>query len=197
MIASVIATVITEGIIFLGIYFYETEILAGEYLRIWGSTVEGHVNLDVLGASSSTGLNLFVFIAFTILLLVLYFILFSHNFVIYVREIINGVEKMKSGDFSEEIPVQGEHMKDFEKILKKYGVDFAIMKEKLDPSRFLVFFKARDEAVLTNVLKECTDRQLSKAGIKRPSVLAALKKAKELIKAIPAKTRQKEKDLSR
>ena len=96
-----------------------------------------------------------------------------------------------------EIPVQGEHMKDFEKILKKYGVDFAIMKEKLDPSRFLVFFKARDEAVLTNVLKECTDRQLSKAGIKRPSVLAALKKAKELIKAIPAKTRQKEKDLSR
>ena len=108
MIASVIATVITEGIIFLGIYFYETEILAGEYLRIWGSTVEGHVNLDFLGASSSTGLNLFVFIAFTILLLVLYFILFSHNFVIYVREIISGVEKMKSGDFSEEIPVQGE-----------------------------------------------------------------------------------------
>ena len=67
MIASVIATVITEGIIFLGIYFYETEILAGEYLRIWGSTVEGHVNLDVLGASSSTGLNLFVFIAIMLL----------------------------------------------------------------------------------------------------------------------------------
>ena len=108
MVASVIATVITEGIIFLGIYFYETEILAGEYLRIWGSTVDGHINLDVLGASGSTGLNLFVFIAFTIILLILYFILFSHNFVMYVREIINGVEKMKSGDFSEEIPVQGE-----------------------------------------------------------------------------------------
>ena len=95
-----------------------------------------------------------------------------------------------------EVPVQGEHMKDFEKILKKYGVDFAIMRQKLDPSRFLVFFKARDEAVLTNVLKECTDRQLSKAEIKRPSMLAALKKAKDLIKAVPAKTRQKEKDLS-
>ena len=96
-----------------------------------------------------------------------------------------------------EVPVQGEHMKDFEKILKKYGVDFAIMRQKLDPSRFLVFFKARDEAVLTNVLKECTDRQLSKAEPKRQSVLAALQKAKELIKALPAKTRQKEKDLSR
>lgn len=95
-----------------------------------------------------------------------------------------------------EVPVQGEHMKEFEKVLKKYGVDFAVMKEKLDPSRFLVFFKARDEAILTNVLKECTDKQLSKAEIKRPSVLKALEKAKDLVKAVPSKTRQKEKDLS-
>lgn len=108
MVASVIATVITEGIIFLGIYFYETEILASEYLRIWGSTGEGHLNLDFIGVSGSAGLNLFVFIAFTIILLILYFILFSHNFVMYVREIINGVEKMKTGDFTEDIPVQGE-----------------------------------------------------------------------------------------
>ena len=87
-------------------------------------------------------------------------------------------------------------MKEFEKVLKKYGVDFAIMREKLDPSRFLVFFKARDEAILTNVLKECTDKQLSKAEIKRPSVLKALEKAKDMVKAVPSKTRQKEKDLS-
>lgn len=97
-----------------------------------------------------------------------------------------------------QVPVQGEHMKEFEKVLKKYGVDFAITREaKEDPSRFLVFFKARDEAVLTNVLAECTNRQLGKDIEKRPSVLAALKKARELIAALPAKTRQKEKELSR
>ena len=95
-----------------------------------------------------------------------------------------------------EVPVQGEHLKEFEKVLKKYGVDFAITREKLDPSRYLVFFKARDESLLSSVLKECTDKQLSQAVPKRPSVLAALKKAKDLIKAMPAKTRQKEKDLS-
>ena len=97
-----------------------------------------------------------------------------------------------------QVPVQGEHMKEFEKVLKKYGVDFAVTREaKEDPSRFLVFFKARDEAVLTNVLAECTNRQLGEGLEKRPSVLAALKKAKELIASMPAKARQKEKELSR
>ncbi len=95
-----------------------------------------------------------------------------------------------------EVPVQGEHLKEFEKVLKKYGVDFAIMREKLDPSRYLVFFKARDESLLSSVLKECTDKQLSQTMPKRASVLAALKKAKDLIKSVPVKTRQKEKDLS-
>lgn len=59
-------------------------------------------------ASESVSLDILVILIFTILLLVMYFILISHNFVTYVREIISGLEKMKSGDFQEEIPVKGE-----------------------------------------------------------------------------------------
>ena len=108
MFLSVVATFITEGIIFAGIYFYETEILAGEYRRVWGSSGQGKLALGMLSSSGSVSLDILVILIFTILLLVMYFILISHNFVTYVREIINGVEKMKSGDFQEEIPVKGE-----------------------------------------------------------------------------------------
>ena len=96
-----------------------------------------------------------------------------------------------------QVPVQGEHLKEFERVLKKYGVDFAVMKEaKGDSPRFLVFFKAKDEAMLSNVLAECTQKQLGKKQVKKPSLLTALKEAKDLAKSVPAKTRQKEKDLS-
>ena len=97
-----------------------------------------------------------------------------------------------------QVPVQGEHLREFEKVLKKYGVDFAVMREtKGDTPRYLVFFKAKDESMISNVLQESTRKQLEKGKIeKKPSVLTALKKAKELVASTPAKTRQKEKDLS-
>ena len=97
-----------------------------------------------------------------------------------------------------QVPVQGEHLREFEKVLKKYGVDFAVMREtKGDTPRYMVFFKAKDESMISNVLQESTKKQLEKGKIeKKPSILAVLKKAKEMVAATPAKTRQKEKDLS-
>ena len=108
MFFSVIATLVTEGIIFAGIYLYETEIIAGEYKKVWGAAGQGKMALGMLSMSQSTALDVFVILVFTILLLVMYFILISHSFVMYVREIINGIERMRNGDFMEEIPVKGE-----------------------------------------------------------------------------------------
>ena len=68
---------------------------------------------------------------------------------------------------------------------------------KGDTPSYMVFFKAKDESMISNVLQESTKKQLEKGKIeKKPSILAALKKAKEMVAATPAKTRQKEKDLS-
>lgn len=108
MFLSVLATVVTEGVIFAGIYFYETEILAGEYKRVWGAAGQGRMSVEMLTMSEATMMDLLIILAFTLLLIVMYFVLISHGFVTYVREIISGVEKMKSGDFQEEIPVRGE-----------------------------------------------------------------------------------------
>lgn len=105
MLLSVIATLATEGIIFAGIYLYEREIVAGDYRRIWGS---GTFSLLRFGEPSRAFSDLGLIIIFSMILMTLYFILISHGFVMYVREIINGVEKMKAGDLMEEIPVRGE-----------------------------------------------------------------------------------------
>ena len=95
------------------------------------------------------------------------------------------------------VPVQGERLKEFERVLNRYGVDFAVMKEtKADNPRFLVFFKAKDEEVLNSVLADCTRRQMEKATMKRPSVLKLLEAMKEKVTAIQRKDRMKEKDLS-
>ena len=108
MFLSVLATLITEGIIFMGIYLYETEIIAGEYKKVWGTAGQGAMSVQNFTLSQSTALDVFVIMIFTVLLLLMYFILISHSFVTYVREIISGIERMKNGDFTEEIPVRGE-----------------------------------------------------------------------------------------
>lgn len=92
----------------MGIYLYETEIIAGEYKKVWGASGQGKMTLGTFTMSQSAALDVWVIAIFTMLLLVIYFILISNKFVTYVREIISGVERMKSGDLMEEIPVQGE-----------------------------------------------------------------------------------------
>ncbi len=92
----------------MGIYLYETEIIAGEYKKVWGASGQGKMTLGIFTMSQSVALDVWVIAIFTMLLLVIYFILISNKFVSYVREIISGVERMKSGDLMEEIPVQGE-----------------------------------------------------------------------------------------
>lgn len=108
MFLSLLATIATEGLIFMGIYLYETEIIAGEYKKVWGASGQGKMSLGTFTMSQSVALDAWVIVIFTILLLIIYFILISNKFVMYVREIISGVERMKSGDLMEEIPVQGE-----------------------------------------------------------------------------------------
>ena len=97
-----------------------------------------------------------------------------------------------------QIPVSEGSLKDFKQVLKKYGVDFALVKDaSTDKARYLAFFKAKDEAVMSNVLAECTNRQLHKSKEKRPSMLAEMRKLKEMVAKSPKKAHHKEKDLSR
>lgn len=94
------------------------------------------------------------------------------------------------------IPIEHTDIKDFEKVARKYGVDFAVTKDKsLSPPRYTVFFKARDADALTAAFTEYSNQKLKAKD--KPSVLQMLRKLKELAVSIPDKTRHKsqERDL--
>ena len=101
---------------------------------------------------------------------------------------------MRTGKELKRLPVQTEHLKEFEKVCRKYGVDFAVTKGLYEgQERYLVFFKAKDEAILSDVYKECIARQLHKKDqIKKPSILKALAQFKAIAALTPHKIKQKE-----
>ena len=92
------------------------------------------------------------------------------------------------------IEITDKNIKDFERIARKYGVDFALKKDKTgDIPKYLVFFKARDADALTAAFKEYTAKTDRKK--ERPSVLKKLRKFKEVAADIDTpKVRKKELD---
>ena len=85
-------------------------------------------------------------------------------------------------------------IREFEKIARKYGVDYAVKKDRsTTPPKYMIFFKARDADALTAAFTEYTSKKVRKAS--RPSVLAKLSKFKELVKnAITDHTKRKERE---
>ncbi len=92
------------------------------------------------------------------------------------------------------IEITDKNIKDFERIARKYGVDFALKKDKTgEIPKYLVFFKARDGDALTQAFKEYTAKSDRKK--ERPSVLKKLRKFKEQVADIDTpKVRKKELD---
>ena len=82
------------------------------------------------------------------------------------------------------IEINDPSIKDFERIARKYGVDYAVKKDRsASPPKYLIFFKARDADALTAAFSEYTQKKVKKADrSERPSVLAKLAQFKELLK---------------
>lgn len=77
------------------------------------------------------------------------------------------------------IEINDSGVKEFERIARKYGVDFAVKKVKGAKPKYLVFFKARDADALTAAFTEYTGKKIHK--VKRPSVLKALRSFTALV----------------
>ena len=93
------------------------------------------------------------------------------------------------------IEINDPSIKDFERIARKYGVDYAVKKDRsASPPKYLIFFKARDADALTASFTEYTGKKVKKAEkTERPSVLAKLAQFKELLKnTVVDRSRRKE-----
>ena len=93
------------------------------------------------------------------------------------------------------IEITDPSIREFDRIARKYGVDYAIKRDKdHDPPRFLVFFKSRDSDALTAAFQEYAGKKVRRAS--RPSVLQRLASFKELVKNTVV-NREKRKELER
>ena len=93
------------------------------------------------------------------------------------------------------IEINDENIRDFERVARKYGVDYAVKKDKSgELPKYLVFFKSRDGDALQAAFQEYTAAVLKK----KPSVIRKLREAATLQKEpAPNKVRNKEKELER
>ena len=93
------------------------------------------------------------------------------------------------------IEINDPSIKVFERIARKYGVDYAVKKDRsASPPKYLIFFKARDADALTAAFSEYTQKKVKKADrSERPSVLEKLAQFKELLKnTVVDRSRRKE-----
>ena len=88
------------------------------------------------------------------------------------------------------IEVSSKTLGSFNRIARKYGIDYAPFKVKGE-NRYLIFFKAPDTDAMNAAFKEYTAKVITKEN--RPSVLAKLEHFKALIKnAVVDRTKRKE-----
>ncbi len=78
------------------------------------------------------------------------------------------------------IEVSDKSIGSFNRIARKYGIDYAPFKVKGE-NRYMVFFKAPDTDAMTAAFKEYTNKQVSRNN--RPSVLARLAQIKALLQS--------------
>lgn len=87
---------------------------------------------------------------------------------------------VKQGAGVQNIEITDKNIKSFERVARKYGVDFALKK---DPSegKYLVFFKARDTDALNAAFSEYTATTLNRKK-EKPSLMNQLAQFKDMIK---------------
>ena len=84
----------------------------------------------------------------------------------------------RSGAQITNIVVTDNNIKSFDRVARKYGIDYSLKKvEQEGKSEYLVFFKAKDVDIMTAAFKEYTSETLKKQ--KRESVRQKLEKVKE------------------
>ena len=100
---------------------------------------------------------------------------------------------MKKNTQITNIEVTDGNIKSFERVARKYGIDFSLKKDTSEqPPKYIIFFKARDVDVMTAAFKEYTANDLKKTN--KPSLRKRLAKAMETVRKHREKVKEKTKD---
>ncbi|MDL2237851.1 PcfB family protein [Christensenellaceae bacterium OttesenSCG-928-K19] len=103
-------------------------------------------------------------------------------------------KQLSKGGTLENIPITDENIKSFESTARKYGLRYRLVRDTEDPTKWIVFFRAKDAAAMTAAFKEFTAKTL-KRETERPSVREAMAKFRDVLKnAVIDRTRHKHRE---
>lgn len=99
------------------------------------------------------------------------------------RKKVSLKELSRKYDGLKSIEINEDNIKGFEKTAKKYGIEYALKKDKTtDSPTYIVFFKGKDTDILDTAFREFVGNEMDKD--KRPSLKQALNKMKEISKSL-------------
>lgn len=94
------------------------------------------------------------------------------------------------------VDISKTEIRGFEKIAQKYGIDYAVKKDRsVSPERYLVFFRSKDtdafqaayKEYVASVLRKQQKKRRRHLMPKRPSIRKQLAKFKAMVAALPVK----------
>ena len=105
---------------------------------------------------------------------------------------------LRKGDAVNSLDIGDTGILDFKRVANRYGVDFAIVRDRLeDTPKYLVFFKSKDVDAITRVLKEYSALRIRKKELNekvKQSIRQKLKLFKEKIASMPHRDTEKRKE---
>ena len=97
------------------------------------------------------------------------------------------------GAGAKSIEVTDDNIKAFERVARKYNVDFAVKRDKtMEPPKYLVFFKGKDADVIAQAFKEFV--KVNEKKQQRPSLRQKLKGLQKMIAQNKNRERSREKN---
>lgn len=103
---------------------------------------------------------------------------------------------VSSGSGVSNIEITDKNIKSFERVARRYGIDFALQKDKSrNPPRYIVYFRGRDTDVVNQAFKEFVSRRTKSKEI--PSIKKRLQYYKEIVAKQIKKSRNKTKEMER
>ena len=90
-------------------------------------------------------------------------------------------------------------VRSFDRVARKYGVDYAIHRDKsVSPPKYVIFFKGRDSEAINTAFTEYSAGQIQRESKPRSSVLARLQQFKALVQSIgKERVREKQQEQTR
>ena len=97
------------------------------------------------------------------------------------------------------IEITDKNIKSFERVARKYGVDFALKKDTTSqPPRYLVFFKSKDADALTAAFAEYSGKVVKRQAQAKPSIRRQLVQLQEVVKKMAQSlSRNKQQEVAR